>query len=108
MASVHGDRTSPQAIGEILAIDELHGERANVARLLDAEQLCDVRMIERGQRLGFTLEARETVRIGGEQLRQDLQRDVTAQPRVAGSIDFAHPAGADGAEDLIGAEPAAS
>ena len=43
----------------------------------------------------------------GEGLRQDLDRHVPSEPRVAGAVDLAHPAGADQAEDLVGAEPCA-
>ena len=64
-------------------------------RLLDAVDLRDVRMVERRQRLRFALEATQSFRIGGEGLRQNLQRDVTIEPGVASPIDLAHSAGAE-------------
>ena len=39
--------------------------------------------------------------------RQDFERDVAPQLRVARAIDLAHSAGADSAGDFIGAEPRA-
>ena len=64
----------------------------------------DVRMIQRGQRLRFALEAREPLGIGDEQLGQDLDRDVAIELRVARAIHLAHAAGAERGEDLVGAE----
>ena len=49
-------------------------------------------MIERGQELGFTLESSDTIGIGGDRRRQNLQRDVTLQPGIARAIHFAHSA----------------
>ena len=36
-------------------------------------------MIERGERLRFALEARQPIGICGEQVRQDLERDVAIE-----------------------------
>ena len=36
--------------------------------------------------------------------RQNLDRDVAAEPRVARAIDLSHPAGAQSADDLVSAE----
>jgi hypothetical protein len=47
-------------------------------------------MIQGGQRLRFTLETRESLGIVRERLRQDFDRDITIELRVAGSIDFTH------------------
>ena len=52
-------------------------------------------MVQRGERLRLAFEARQTIRIGGKQLRQDLQRHVAVQARIARAIDLAHPAGAE-------------
>ena len=35
---------------------------------------------------------------------QDLDRDVAVEARVARAVDLAHAAGAEGGEDLVGAE----
>ncbi len=63
--------------------------------MFEPEYLCDVRMIERGERLRFALEARETLGVIGERRRQNLQGHVAAELRVAGAIDLAHPAGSE-------------
>ena len=44
------------------------------------------------------------LRIGDEDVRQDLDRDVAIELRIAGAIDLAHSAGAERAEDLVRTE----
>ena len=61
-------------------------------------------MIERGKDLRFTCEAREAFRIVRETVRQDFQRDVAPELRVARPVDLAHPAGAEQRQNLVGAE----
>ena len=61
-------------------------------------------MIQRRQRLRFALEPREPVRIGGKELRQDLDRHVAIELRIAGAIHLAHSARADGLRDFVRAE----
>src|SRR5262245_3359974 len=65
-------------------------------------------MTERGEALRFAFEAQSTLRIRGEVLGQDLDRDDAIQSRIASPIDFAHSSGADGGEDLVWAESSAS
>ena len=64
-------------------------------------------MVQRGERLRFALEARQPLGIGGEAVRQDLDRDVAIELRVARAIDLAHAAGANDRDDLVGAEAGA-
>ena len=67
----------------------------------------DVRVVERGDGLRFALEAGAALGVAGGAGGQHLDGDVAAQARVAGAVDLAHPAGADGGEDLVGAEAGA-
>ena len=64
----------------------------------------DVRVIERGKDFRFALEAGDAIRIRREQFGQDLQRYVASELRVPSTIDFAHPAGAEGGEDFVRAD----
>ena len=61
-------------------------------------------MGERGGCPGFLLEPMKAIDAGRVCGRQDLDRDVTSQPRIAGAIHLAHPAGPHEAEDLVRAE----
>ena len=49
-------------------------------------------------------EARDTIRVGGEGVRQDLDRDVATERGIPRAIHLAHPAGAESGHDLVGAE----
>ena len=64
-------------------------------------------MIERCEQSGFAFEARHAIGVRGERRRQDLQRDVALQLGVARAIHLAHPAGPEGAEDLVDADAGA-
>src|SRR5580765_5596374 len=64
-------------------------------------------MVERGEELGFAFEAGDAIGIDSEEFRQDLQRDIAIQLRVARAIDLAHPAGTQWGKDLVRAESCA-
>ena len=64
-------------------------------------------MIERREHLRFAAEPRQSIRIAGQERRQDFQRDVAIELGVARAIDLAHTPGAERGEDLIRAESSA-
>ena len=89
-------------------LDQLQHQRPHAAVFLDAVDLRDVRVVERGQQLGLPLEPGQPIGIGGEDVPEQLEGDVAVQPRVAGAIHFAHPARAEDAGDLeVPREPVA-
>src|SRR5205085_10108519 len=61
-------------------------------------------VIARRQHVGFTIEAREPRRVACESFEEELQRDIAVQTRVAGAIDFGHPAGTQQCGDFVRAE----
>jgi hypothetical protein len=61
-------------------------------------------MRQRRNGLRFAFEARQTVRIRREQLRQHLDRDVAIELRIARAIDLAHAPCTNGGDDFVGAE----
>ena len=61
----------------------------------------DVGMIQRREELRFALEAGQPIGIAGEEVGQDLERDVAPEPRVAGAKDLSHATGAKRGDDLI-------
>jgi hypothetical protein len=78
--------------------------------LLDLADLVnddDVRMVERRGRARLLLKAAHALSVACELLRQQLDGHPAAQPRVAGQIDFAHPAATQTRENLIVIEAAA-
>jgi hypothetical protein len=64
----------------------------------------NIRMGHRRDRSGFPLEAGQCLGIRGEVLRQDLDRDIPAQPRVPRAVHFPHPACAQRRDDFVGAQ----
>ena len=92
---------------EILTLDQFHHERRDATAFFKAVDAADVRMIQRRERLRFTLKAGDPLGISDERVRQDLDRHVAIQRRVARSVDLAHAAGPEGGEDLVRAEAGA-
>jgi hypothetical protein len=90
-----------QAIRQRAALDELENERAYPVALFDAVDRGDAGMIERRKDFGFAIEARETLRVARERLRQNLERNVAIQPGVARPINLTHAAGAKGLDDFV-------
>ena len=95
-----------QALGEVLALDELHGEEVGrrpvvEARALEAVEVGDVRVVERGEHLRLALEAGEPLGVRGEGLGQELERDVAAELRVGRAVDLAHAARAERGGDPV-------
>jgi hypothetical protein len=110
-----GHRPPRDVCGEIVAIDELHDQRAHArlsrarrGRVLDAEDLRDIRMIERRERLGFTLEPGQPIGVVSERLWQDLDRDVAIELRVPRAEDLTHSACADVRGDFVASETGAA
>ena len=95
-------------LGKRRSFDQLHDQRMDPVRVFESVDVCDVRMVERRQHLRFALETRESLRVGGEEVRQNLDGHVTVQLRVACPIDFAHSAGPEGGQDFVAAEASAS
>jgi hypothetical protein len=64
----------------------------------------DVRMAERGERLGFPLEPLLQIGIAGDVRGEDFDRDGAIETCVSGPVDFTHPAGTERGQDLVRAE----
>ena len=79
-------------------------DETHVVRGFDRVNRHDIWMVQRGGGAGFLLEPIDTGPIGRDLRPDDLDRDVTAEPRVAGAINFAHPARAERLDDFVGAE----
>ena len=62
---------------------------------LDGEDGDDVRVVERGDGLGFPSEARQPVGVSREGIGKNLQRHITIQFRVARAVDLTHATSAE-------------
>ena len=97
------------------SLDELEHQRARLVPFppllpipplqpFQPVDLSNIRVIQRREHLRFALESREPVWVRGKRRRQDLQRDIAIERRIARTIDLAHPARAEGADDFIRTE----
>src|SRR5262245_46836780 len=73
---VQRKRTLRDAVRHRRTLHELEHQRMRASTFFESVNRSDVRMIERGEQLRFALESRETIGIGGEGVRKDLERDV--------------------------------
>ncbi len=85
--------------------DELERERQHAVRFLEPVDGRDAGMIQRREHLGLAAEPGDAVGILRERRGQYLDRSVAVELRIAGTIDLPHPARADGADDLVWANP---
>ena len=91
-------------VRQVFAFDELHHDGARRSRALDAVNMSDVRMIQRGESFGFPFETREPTGVGRDPGRQNLDGDVPIEFRITGAIDFAHAALSDEGLDVVRAD----
>jgi len=98
---VERDRPLCDPVRQCRTFDEFHDERLALRKPVDRR---DVRMIERGEHLCFTLEARKPLGICSVEIRQHLQRHVAMQAAVVRPIHLAHASYADQGDDFIRAE----
>ena len=75
---IHRNRTTRDALRQILAFDQFHDRGGDVRSLLEALDRRDVRMVEGREDFGFPVKAREAIRIDSEGGGQHLERHRTA------------------------------
>ena len=93
-----------QPVSQRLAVEQLHDEERRAVVFPDVVQRADVRVGQLRDRARFAIEARAEMRISSERVRENLDRHCAVEPRVAGLVDLAHPASAEGGENFVGAE----
>jgi hypothetical protein len=89
------------APAQVLPLHQLHHQEADPAFLLETVDRGDVGMLQAGQGPRLALEPGLALGIARELGRQDLDRHVAAELRVAGAEHLAHAALADLALDLV-------
>ena len=87
-----------------VAGDVLHHQEQRVAVFANLENLADVRMIDRGHGHRLAAQTLARVRVSRQLARQQLDGNLTIEPRVAGAIDLAHASGPEGGHNLVAAE----
>ena len=95
-------RPAHDPLREVFPIDELHDEREDATGFLEAVDVCNVRVVECGERLCFAREPRKPVAVAGEHVGQYLECDIAVQLGISRAVDVAHGAGAERSDDFIG------
>ena len=67
----------------------------------------DVRVVQRREGLGFACEPSQPIGIVRKRVRQDFERDIAIQLRIARAIDLSHAPFADWRGDFVDAETGA-
>jgi hypothetical protein len=96
------DRERPllDPLGQRRSVHHLEDERSVAVERFHPIDRGDIRMIEGGEHLRFAFEPGEAVRIVGDRRQENLDGDVTIEPRVAGAIHRAHSAFTECCEDF--------
>ena len=58
-------------------------------------------MVQGREDVRLAQEAGATLRVGGERIRQQFERDEAAEADIACAIDLSHAAGSDRADNLV-------
>src|SRR5215475_5738338 len=77
---------------EGVSFDQLQHKRTTTSRLLDSIDRTDVWMVQRSEDSRFPFESCELIGMFGEFARENFDRDIASQPRIASAIHFTHPA----------------
>jgi hypothetical protein len=90
--------------GQRLAVDEFEDEESMSIYLFETVNARDVLMIQRGEHMRLTAEARQPFRILRHAVRQRFHSDVTTEARIPRSIHLSPTARAEQAHDLVRSE----
>ncbi len=92
---------------EGLSLEELRDGPEDAVLGAHVVEVEDVRVRERRDGPGLAVEAGAGDGVGGQAVREDLDRDVAPEPGVAGLPDLAHPSRAERRENLVRTEAVA-
>jgi hypothetical protein len=101
---IKAQRSTRQPRRQGLALQQLEDQIVETRLEPNVMNGADVRVVERGNRARFALEALAPGRIDADRRTWHLDGHVPSEAVVAGLEQFAHPAAADGPDDFIGAE----
>jgi hypothetical protein len=95
------NRADHNAVSECQPFDQLHRKRRAAIAAVDAVDLRDVLVIERGQHFGLSLKSCQTASVANKGRGEHLQSDIAFQVEISGAVDLAHAARADEADDFV-------
>src|SRR5438445_3350683 len=93
-----------QPLRQRLALQVFHYEEIDSVLMAYVVENANMRMVQAGNGLCFTLEALAQFGSIGKVIREDFASDNAIQTRVAGAVDLAHPASANTGENFVRAQ----
>ena len=96
-----GQASTAEPLGQRLALDQFHDQRGAARALFDAVNRGDVGVIQRRQAPRLPFEPRQSIGVSSHGVRQNLDGNVAAEPRIPRPIDLAHASGTEGPDNLI-------
>ena len=93
-------RTLRDPVCQRWTFDQFHHDRRNAVAFLEPVDDRDIGMAQTRQNLGFPLESGQTIRVGGDSRRKNLDRDLAFEIRVGGAIYLSHPTYTDPGVDF--------
>ena len=94
-------------LAEGLPLDELHREQKLAFELFDGVERDDVGVVQGGEAAGLAPEARHSVLVPGHLGLQRLERHLTAELEVLGTVNHSHAAASQLFDDPVVAQRAA-
>jgi len=98
------DRTARDMVGERRPLDQFHHEGLHTTSIFQPVNRGDIVVVQRSERTGLALKARQSIAVLCEGFGQHLDRDIALKSPVSGAIHFPHAADSDLDGDFIGAE----
>ena len=83
------------------AVQKLHRDERLLATLANVVNRANVGVVEGGGGTSFTSETFQCLRVSGNVIRQELERNETTQLRVLGLVNDAHTATAELFDDAV-------
>ena len=93
-----------QQIAQGLALHPFHGDERHAGLMANVMDGQDVRMVQGGSRLGFLLEAMQTISIVGDTGWEDFDRDSAIEAGIERAVYLTHAACTERTDDLIRTE----
>jgi hypothetical protein len=90
-----------QQRGQVLAVHELHAQEVLAVHLVHVVDAADVRVGDLPGEPDLRVETGEEPRVGGDRLREELERHGLPESQVVGTVDLPHSAPSEEADDPV-------
>jgi len=95
------ERAAGDIVFQSLAVEKFHGDEVAAFEFVNFVDGANIRVIQGGGGLRFTLETFQSLRVAGEIFGEKFERDEAAELGVFGFVDDAHSAAAEFFQDAV-------